>query len=244
MWPASPGELADAQRALAAARPAPWQPPATPAVGACYVCFARGQTGAGARGDRVWSAAAVLRGRHALAQADVTGEAGAPYVPGLLALREGPALEAAVRALPVMPDVLLVDATGADHPRRAGLALHLGAVLELPTIGVTHRPLLAGGAWPDDVRGRRPRCCSTTSPSARGCARAQEPGHWRCTPPGGPTSRWPLRWFSPRRAGTGRPSRCASRGGWRASRGRGGSRAFTTRSESPGSAGFRGRGAA
>jgi deoxyribonuclease V len=49
--------------------------------------------------------------------------------------------------------VLLVDATGRDHPRGAGMALHLGAVLGLPTIGVTHRPLLASGDWPDDRRG-------------------------------------------------------------------------------------------
>jgi deoxyribonuclease V len=74
--------------------------------------------------------------------------AGDSYVPGLLALREGPPLEAAVRALPKAPDVLLVNATGRDHPLRAGLALQLGAVLELPTVGVTHRPLLAQGEWP------------------------------------------------------------------------------------------------
>jgi deoxyribonuclease V len=69
-------------------------------------------------------------------------------VPGLLALREGPALEAAVRGLEMLPDVLLVDATGRDHPRRAGLATSLGAVLDVPTVGVTHRPLLASGDWP------------------------------------------------------------------------------------------------
>jgi deoxyribonuclease V len=90
-----------------------------------------------------------------LAEAVVRGEAVAPYAAGLLALREGPVLEAVVRALAIAPDVLLVDATGRDHPRRAGLALHLGAVLDLPTVGVTHRPLLADGPWPDDVRGAR-----------------------------------------------------------------------------------------
>ena len=47
----------------------------------------------------------------------------------------------------------LVDTTGRDHPRRAGLATSLGAVLDLPTVGVTHRPLLAAGDWPDDRRG-------------------------------------------------------------------------------------------
>jgi len=85
----------------------------------------------------------------------VPGRAGAPYEPGLLALREGALLEAVVRALPERPDVLLVDATGRDHPRRAGLALQLGAVLELPTVGVTHRPLAAEGEWPADERGAR-----------------------------------------------------------------------------------------
>jgi deoxyribonuclease V len=51
--------------------------------------------------------------------------------------------------------MLLVDGTGRDHPRRAGLALHLGAVLDLPTVGVTHRPLGAAGKWPPDERGAR-----------------------------------------------------------------------------------------
>jgi deoxyribonuclease V len=88
-----------------------------------------------------------------IATATTTGTAGAAYEPGLLALREGPLLEAAVRALPERPDVLLIDATGRDHPRRAGLALHLGAVLGIPTVGVTHRPLLAAGDWPRDERG-------------------------------------------------------------------------------------------
>jgi deoxyribonuclease V len=81
--------------------------------------------------------------------------AGAAYEAGLLALREGPVLEAAVRALAEPPDLLLVNATGRDHPRRAGLALHLGSVLGLPTVGVTHRPLLATGAWPPDEAGAR-----------------------------------------------------------------------------------------
>ncbi|HUJ33582.1 MAG TPA: endonuclease V [Solirubrobacteraceae bacterium] len=154
-WPASAAELIDAQHALAATVPDAWEPPAPGArtVGACVVVFARGQTGRGARGDPAWAAAAVLRRRHVLAQATVVGEAAGPYVPGLLALREGPCLEAAVRALALAPDVLLVDATGADHPRRAGLASQLGAVTGLATVGVTHRPLLARGPWPRDVRG-------------------------------------------------------------------------------------------
>jgi deoxyribonuclease V len=96
-----------------------------------------------------------VRGAELVAGATVSGRSGAPYQAGLLALREGPLLEAAVRALPHRPDVLLVDATGRDHPRRAGLALQLGAVLDLPTVGVTHRPLLADGPWPEAEAGAR-----------------------------------------------------------------------------------------
>jgi deoxyribonuclease V len=155
VWPASPEELIATQRALAASDPERWHPPTAGslAIGACAVVFWRGLAGPGARGDPAWAAAAVLLRRRVVAEATVRCAAAGPYVPGLLALREGPCLEAAVRALPIAPDVLLVDATGADHPRRAGLALHIGAVTGLPTVGVTHRPLLARGAWPEDVRG-------------------------------------------------------------------------------------------
>ncbi len=83
----------------------------------------------------------------------VPGTAQAPYVPGLMALRIGQLLEQAVRTLNEPLDVLMIDATAGDHPRRAGLALHLGAELDLPTIGVTHRPLTASGEWPVDERG-------------------------------------------------------------------------------------------
>jgi deoxyribonuclease V len=153
-WPGTAEELVAAQVRLAEERPAPWRPPDGPlAVGACFVCFPRGHAGAGAAGDPAWAAAVVLRGRRVLARSVVSGAAEAGYAAGLLALREGPLLDAAVRGLNQPPDVLLVNATGRDHPRRAGLALHLGAVLDLPTVGVTHRPLLAAGPEPPDEPG-------------------------------------------------------------------------------------------
>jgi deoxyribonuclease V len=146
--------LIDEQLALAAARPAPWSWSGGPlAVGACAVCFRRGLSGPGAAGDPCWAGAAVLCDGRVVASCSVSGVAGAPYVPGLLAMREGPVLAAAVRELPASLDVLLVDATGRDHPRRAGMAIQLGAELSVPTVGVTHRPLLASGEWPPDVRG-------------------------------------------------------------------------------------------
>lgn len=147
-WPSSADALVEAQLALAAVQPPPWREGTAARIAGCFVCFERGPSGPGRRGERAWSAAA-LAGQVALFE----GEAGAAYAPGLLALREGALLEAVVRSLPARPDVLLVNATGRDHPRRAGLALHLGAVLDLPTVGVTHRALLARGTWPPDERG-------------------------------------------------------------------------------------------
>jgi deoxyribonuclease V len=134
--------------------PAPWRPPASdPSIGGCFVCFARGYRGRGAVGDPAWAAAALVRGRRRGGHCVTIGTAGAAYEPGLLALRMGAILERAARGLPESPDVLLVDATGRDHPRRAGLALHLGVVLDLPTVGVTHRPLVASGELPEDHAG-------------------------------------------------------------------------------------------
>jgi deoxyribonuclease V len=152
-WPNTADELIATQQALAAAaRPPLWQPPADPIVAGCFACLPRGLSGAGAAGDPVWAGAAEYRGRHCIGSADVRDTARGRYEPGLLALRVGPALEAAVRALPQAADVLMVDATGYDHPRRAGLAVHIGAVLRMPTVGVTHRTLLAAGDWPPDER--------------------------------------------------------------------------------------------
>lgn len=175
MWPTDRDALEAVQRGLAAETPASWVPTQGSAlrVVACWVCFPRGITGRGARGDPAWLAAVttdvgVPRGSASATPTTSTtistairtveervlaGRADASYTPGLLALRVGRLMEETVRLLSTPPDVLLVDATGRDHPRGAGLALQLGAVLDLPTVGVTHRPLLAEGTWPADIRG-------------------------------------------------------------------------------------------
>lgn len=143
------------QTRLGSTRPCVFPVPETPSVGGVFVCFPRGGMGAGAAGDPGWAAAVVMQGRRRAQAATVRGSAGAAYRPGFLALREGPLLAAAVDALERKPDVLIVNATGRDNPRRCGLAVHLGAVLDIPTVGVTHRPLVASGAWPQEGRWSR-----------------------------------------------------------------------------------------
>ncbi|WP_433889821.1 endonuclease V [Streptomyces sp. CA-111067] len=63
-----------------------------------------------------------------------------PYVPGLFAFRELPVLVEALRALRITPDLLLCDGHGLAHPRRFGLACHLGVLTGLPTAGVAKTP--------------------------------------------------------------------------------------------------------
>ena len=58
-----------------------------------------------------------------------------PYIPGLLSFRELPGVLAALRQLTAVPDVVLCDAQGLAHPRRLGLACHLGLWLNIPTVG-------------------------------------------------------------------------------------------------------------
>jgi len=74
-----------------------------------------------------------------------------PYVPGLLSFREVPALLAALAQLPALPDLLLVDGQGIAHPRRCGLACHLGLLTGLPAIGVAKSRLVGHhDALPDE----------------------------------------------------------------------------------------------
>lgn len=70
-----------------------------------------------------------------LDQATATLPTAFPYVPGLLSFREIPAALAAFAKLTVPPDVVICDGQGYAHPRRFGLACHLGVLLDRPTIG-------------------------------------------------------------------------------------------------------------
>ena len=65
-----------------------------------------------------------------------------PYVPGLLSFREAPACLAALGEVDAAPDLLLVDGQGRAHPRRCGLACHIGVTADIPTIGVAKSVLV------------------------------------------------------------------------------------------------------
>ncbi len=76
-----------------------------------------------------------------------------PYVPGLLSFREIPAVLKALEQLRISPDLLLCDGQGIAHPRRFGLASHLGVICDLPSIGVAKTRLIGEYAPVPDRRG-------------------------------------------------------------------------------------------
>ncbi len=195
----------------------PWLKSSRPTLfGGCFVAPGRGVAGPGRTGDRVWAGAITwertvgspvrarqvnhhLRGTRlaqgrprqaddVIAQAAVTGEVRAPCRPGLLAGRDGAILAEALAALETVPELVVVDASGLDHPRRAGLAVHLGAAIGLPTVGVTRRPLVASGRLPEMRRGARSplmvrgRCVAYWVSTRNGARPLVAHAGWRTSP--------------------------------------------------------------
>ena len=76
-----------------------------------------------------------------------------PYIPGLLAFREAPAIIRTAKQLKTKPDVLMVDGQGIAHPRGCGIASHVGVILDMPSIGVAKKRLYGNFDEPGDVRG-------------------------------------------------------------------------------------------
>ncbi len=113
--------------------------------------------GVGRRRRRAHAAVAVLSfpALELVARATATLPLAFPYVPGLLSFRELPAAIAALQKLHRPPDLILCDGQGLAHPRRFGLACHLGLVLDRPTVGVAKSRLIGSHAEPGPERGDR-----------------------------------------------------------------------------------------
>ena len=93
--------------------------------------------------ERAVSAIVVTRGEDVVERARAVTELTIPYIPGLLSFREGDSILAAFERLESTPDLALFDGSGRIHFRQAGLATHMGVMLDLPSVGVA-KNLLCG----------------------------------------------------------------------------------------------------
>lgn len=130
-WDVSPKEAIEIQQRLRESiilEPCPLENIAL--VAGADVSFDKGS-------NRVFAAIVVLElpTLTAVAKAGVVEETTFPYIPGLLSFREAPAVLRAWEQLSVRPDALLLDGQGLAHPRRFGLACHIGLWLDLPSVG-------------------------------------------------------------------------------------------------------------
>jgi deoxyribonuclease V len=108
-----------------------------------------------AKGDISRAAVVVLTfpGLHLVETVTASQPTPFPYIPGLLSFREGPVLEQAFASLQTEPDALLFDGMGIMHPRRMGIAAHMGLWLDKPTVGCGKSHLVGAYALPGSERG-------------------------------------------------------------------------------------------
>ena len=145
-WNVTPAQAVDIQRKLAAlVRPLPLHGRPRTLAGV-DVSVLRGE---------VQAAVVVLDfgSLELVAEARWRGPAAFPYVPGLLSFREIPAVLRALELLDALPDLIMADAHGVAHPRRMGMAAHLGVLLDTPVVGVAKSKLLGAYAPPADTAG-------------------------------------------------------------------------------------------
>jgi deoxyribonuclease V len=124
--------------------------------------------------DVVAAAAVVLDAAtlDVVAEATAIGQVSFPYVPGLLAFREIPTVLAVLDALPCDPGLVVCDGYGLAHPRRFGLASHLGVLTGLPTIGVAKNPFTFTYDDPGTPRGSASPLLAATGSGAEEVGRA------------------------------------------------------------------------
>jgi deoxyribonuclease V len=122
--------------------------PVNPIVAGADISYDRGS-------DVLFAAVVLLRlpDMAEIEQASAVARATFPYVPGLLSFREAPALLRCFRRLHCRPDAVMIDGQGMAHPRRIGIASHLGLILNLPTIGCAKSILC--GAYDASNLGRK-----------------------------------------------------------------------------------------
>jgi len=145
-WALTPGEAVAVQSRLRDCLVLSWDGRQVNTVGGVDVSIKHG---------RARAAIVVLRYPDLLPIEGTTAEAAVsfPYVPGLLAFREGPVILLAWEQLRIKPDLLMFDGQGIAHPRGIGIASHMGLWLRRPSIGVAKSRLYGHHAAPGPTRG-------------------------------------------------------------------------------------------
>lgn len=113
----------------------------------------------------------VIEKQHALADAEI------PYIPGLLAFREAPAIVKALEKISVNPDILVLDGSGRIHFRQAGIATHIGVLHDTPSIGVAKKLLCGKPEESLDQELQEGRCVRILSDNRMNLENGQTVGH-------------------------------------------------------------------
>lgn len=136
-WDLTPGEAIEVQRRLATRVDT-----RTPLNEVRYVA---GADVSYARFSDVFHAGVVVlraEDQQVVERRGIVGKGRFPYIPGLLSFREAPVLLRVFQQIELVPDVVLIDGQGLAHPRRLGIACHLGLLLDVPTIGCAKSRLI------------------------------------------------------------------------------------------------------
>jgi len=124
-------------------------------------------------------------GLEVLEEVDCAGEVSFPYVPGLLSFREGPLFLKAFGRVKLIPDLIFFDGQGIAHPRRIGIASHMGLWLDIPSIGCAKSRLFGDFREPAKEKGARGYLCDNDGNPIGAVVRTREgvkpvfvsPGH-------------------------------------------------------------------